>query len=105
MSREALYVGLTRGRDANHAYVVTESGHSEIHLADDPPTGRQILEAVLRSPSSEASATNMLRRLQAEHLLSLSRAGHWPPAPDAEATRPTSAAGPHRPPRPPGLTR
>jgi conjugative relaxase-like TrwC/TraI family protein len=78
MTREALYVGLTRGRHANYAYVVTDLAGVE-HGAGDKPPGRQVLEAVLRSSASETAATSVLRHRQIEHVLALGRTGQWPP--------------------------
>jgi ATP-dependent exoDNAse (exonuclease V) alpha subunit len=96
-SREALYVGLTRGRHANHVYVATDDPAAEIHAAGDVPTGRQVLEAVLRSPASESSATSVLRQRQAEQVLALSRAGQWP-SPVDTARRSRLSTDPRRPP-------
>ena len=62
MSREDLYVALTRGRDTNHLYVATD-------LADDcpptvtgtnhgdRPTARQVLDRILATSHTELSAT------------------------------------------------
>jgi ATP-dependent exoDNAse (exonuclease V) alpha subunit len=105
MSREALYVGLTRGRRANHAYTATDLGGSESHLADVAPTGRQILEAILRSPTAETSATSALRRRQPEQLRALTHVGQWPPRPAAETPRPRPSPAAYRPPPTPGMTR
>jgi hypothetical protein len=49
-SPEALYVGMTRGRGGNHAYVVT------LAVPGDAPTGAA-LEAVHRSPRAVLAAT------------------------------------------------
>ncbi|WP_293773500.1 hypothetical protein [Sporichthya sp.] len=104
MAREALYVAMTRGRHANHAYIVTDTGGAETHVAPKEPTGRQILETVLRSPGSATSATSALRRRQASHVLAASPTGLWPPRPAAETTRARPDPAPRRPP-PPGMTR
>jgi ATP-dependent exoDNAse (exonuclease V) alpha subunit len=98
MSREALYVGLTRGRHANHVYVATDAPETEIHARGEVPTGRQVLEAVLRSPASERSATSVLRQRQAEHVLALSRAGQWPPPVDESRRRDLSTDPRRQPP-------
>jgi ATP-dependent exoDNAse (exonuclease V) alpha subunit len=105
MNREALYVGMTRGRHANHAYIATDTSDAETHRALDDPTGRQILEAVLQAPAAETSATGVLRRRQADHGLALSPAGSWPSRRAAEVTRPRPSAAPYRPPPTPGMTR
>ena len=104
MTREALYVGLTRGRNANHAYIATDTAGPETHGPTEAPTGRQILEAVLRSPAAEASAISELRRRQADHLDALTRAGHWPPPPADQPTRALYRRPPQSPP-PAGITR
>lgn len=105
MNREALYVGLTRGRHTNHVYVATETPGPEPHIVADAPTGRQILEEVLRSPGAETSATTALRRRQDEHLLALTRAGQWPPPADVQRPRRLNVGPTHRPPPSTGLTR
>jgi conjugative relaxase-like TrwC/TraI family protein len=68
MTRQALYVALTRGRAGNHAYVTTDgidpSCPQPPTEAGDPPTGRQILEAVLATDGAESSATATLRQRQ-----------------------------------------
>ncbi len=105
MNREALYVGLTRGRLANHAYIATDTAGPEGHVVTDAPTGRQVLEAVLRSPAAETSATSALRRRQDEHILTLTRAGQWPPPPDTRPVDSPYAGPPNRPPPAAGITR
>jgi conjugative relaxase-like TrwC/TraI family protein len=66
MAREHLYVAMTRGRDANHAYVpldhpddVDEAHHGDA-AAPAPTTGREALERILATTASEASATEQL---------------------------------------------
>ena len=61
MTRQSLYVAMTRGREANHAYVPTD-GLTEAHLDHPSLTGRQILERVLATDGNEHSATTTLRR-------------------------------------------
>jgi conjugative relaxase-like TrwC/TraI family protein len=67
MSREALYVAMTRGRDANIAYVATDAVDPacdqlpDVHAAR---TGRQILDQVLATSSAELSATQTLVQRQ-----------------------------------------
>ena len=65
MTREHLYVALTRGRDANHAYTPLDApGDDEPHhllgLYDQPVTGRQVLEQILATSSAETSATEAI---------------------------------------------
>lgn len=69
MSREALYVAMTRGRDANIAYVATDAVDPACDQLPDvhaTRTGRQILEQVLATSSAELSATQMLVQRQTE---------------------------------------
>ena len=64
MSREALYVGMTRGRDANHAYVATDlpdPDHPHPQPGQPERTGRQVLHGILARTDSEVSATETLR--------------------------------------------
>ena len=67
MSREHLYVALTRGRHANHAYTpldVAPGVDFEPHqsLSTDAPmqTGRELLTHILATSSAEPSATDSL---------------------------------------------
>ena len=58
----ALYVGMTRGRLANHAHVVTDShDHEEFRLGDRTATGA-FGDAVTRVPDGQLSATTIARR-------------------------------------------
>jgi conjugative relaxase-like TrwC/TraI family protein len=61
LTRETLYVGLTRGRDANHAYVVTDAGECEHHQREAPRTGRDVLAGILAAAGTELSATEVMR--------------------------------------------
>ena len=59
-TREALYVGMSRGRTANHVYVTTDtptSGDEHPYPSGTPRTGRQILEQILATSGQELSAT------------------------------------------------
>jgi hypothetical protein len=71
MTRQALYVVMTRGRTANPAYIATDAVD---HACPDPvdgsdaPTARQVLEKVLESraascPSPPPSGSDTTRRL------------------------------------------
>ncbi len=62
VSRQALYVAMTRGRTANHVYV-TIDGRAEAHQGSDL-TGRQILEHIVATDGREHSATATLRTRQ-----------------------------------------
>ncbi len=77
MSREALYVAMTRGRDSNMAYVATDAVDPACEQLPDVQTvrnARQILEQVMATSSSESSATQtlVLRQAGAASLKTLS---------------------------------
>ena len=58
----ALYVGMTRGRNANHAYVITDShDHEEFQLGDLSPRDA-FAAAVSRAPEGQLSATAIEQR-------------------------------------------
>jgi conjugative relaxase-like TrwC/TraI family protein len=65
MAREHLYVAMTRGRDANHAYVplhhhdLDEDHHADAGLLA-PTTRREALEKILATTAAESSATEQL---------------------------------------------
>ena len=66
VSREALYVAMTRGREANIAYVATDAVDPACDQLPDVHavrTGRQVLEQVLATSSAERCATQMLAEL------------------------------------------
>lgn len=64
MTRENLYVAMTRGRDANIAYVSTDRpdvAHAEPHPGDDDrATARTVLAGVLQHVGAELSVHEML---------------------------------------------
>lgn len=62
MTREALYVAMTRGRQSNVAYVATDQAHLEDHqkIGFDAPTAWYVLQAVLKHSGSELSAHETL---------------------------------------------
>jgi len=68
MTREALYVALTRGRDANSAYVVTDEHHLEQHQHRDDlqNTARSILYGILQHTGAELSARETITLEQDE---------------------------------------
>jgi hypothetical protein len=67
MTRQALYVALTRGRQANHAWTVTDAPpETETHQHGLSLTGRQILGGILATDGAQTSATATLRRRQNE---------------------------------------
>jgi conjugative relaxase-like TrwC/TraI family protein len=59
-TRENLYVAMTRGREANHAYVAIDrpdEDHSQAHPGDNPDTtARSVLFGVLQHVGAEPSA-------------------------------------------------
>ena len=63
-TRENLYVAMTRGREANHAYVAIdrpEEDHSHAHPGDNPDaTARSVLFDVLQHVGAELSAHQMI---------------------------------------------
>ena len=81
-SRQQLYVALTRGRDANHLYLVT-AGDGDEHTvitpaATHPLTAINILEQILARDEAQVSATTTSRQLA-------------DPAADAAAAPPATA--------------
>ncbi len=66
MAREHLYVAMTRGRAANHAYVPLDhhDDFGETHNSDAtghaPVTGREVLEQIVATSGAEPSATEQL---------------------------------------------
>ncbi|QIN28148.1 MobF family relaxase [Brevibacterium luteolum] len=58
MTRESLYVSLTRGREANHVWVATDQAHLEAHQHRDglTMTARSILFGILQHLGVELSA-------------------------------------------------
>jgi hypothetical protein len=63
MSREVLYVAMTRGREANTAYVCTNADDDE-YGAGEQWTSRAVLETVLARTGSELSAHETIRAEQ-----------------------------------------
>ena len=67
-SREALYVAMTRGRDANHTYLISDPagedgcGPTTTPLAPDPTP---LMAAILANTQAELSATETLRAARA----------------------------------------
>jgi ATP-dependent exoDNAse (exonuclease V) alpha subunit len=62
LTRALLYVGMTRGRDGNHAYVATHATATDMHEPTFEQTMQDILEAVLKDPGVERSAHEALRQ-------------------------------------------
>lgn len=85
MAREHLYTGITRGREGNHLYVVTEEllDVSLHHQPQPDAAARDVLEAVLsRGDSDDAALTTAV----AEREASTSLATLVPTYEDADAT-------------------
>jgi conjugative relaxase-like TrwC/TraI family protein len=59
MGREDLYVAMSRGRDRNRTYVVTDAYDDECLLptAGQPPSGRTVLDQILATTHVEPTAT------------------------------------------------
>lgn len=73
MSRQQLYVGLTRGRSANHVYATTgEMDSASGPAGPDAGSGRQILEEILATDGAGQSATTT-RRMRQDRATSLDR--------------------------------
>ncbi|MBA3741492.1 MAG: relaxase domain-containing protein [Sporichthya sp.] len=67
MTRQQLYVAMTRGRGANHAYVALDGLDPTCPQQPDEhviPTVRQMMDKVLATDGAELSATATLRRRQ-----------------------------------------
>ncbi|MFF1819812.1 MobF family relaxase [Kribbella sp. NPDC058245] len=62
LTRALLYVGLTRGRNANHAYVATHQPTPDLHEPHFEQTMRDVLEAVLTNAGVELSAHEVMRQ-------------------------------------------
>ncbi|OIQ94690.1 multifunctional conjugation protein TraI [mine drainage metagenome] len=65
MTRENLYVAMTRGRAVNHVYVATDLLDPMCDDLPDPhgaPAGRDVLERILATPGAELSATQTTAR-------------------------------------------
>ncbi len=68
LTRQQLYVAMTRGREANHVYVACDGidpNCPQPH-GEPVPTARQVLEKVLAHDGGELSATETLRRRYTE---------------------------------------
>jgi hypothetical protein len=61
IAREAFYVGMTRGRQANHAYVATADEPPENHQQQPPQAAHEVLTGILSHTGTERSATETMR--------------------------------------------
>lgn len=94
MSREGLYVAMTRGRNANHAYVATEftPDPDTAHVPTDRWTATQIINAALTRTEADISATET--RLREHRTSRPGAAGRVPPTePEAERSWQASRGG------------
>lgn len=69
MTRENLYVAMTRGRHANHVYVALDGVDPECDDLPDVPTsstGHEILGSIITTPGAEQSATAHVATAQNE---------------------------------------
>lgn len=66
MTRESLYVSMTRGREANHVYVATDQAHLEQHQFRDDlaMTARSVLFGILQHIGIEISARETIQQEQ-----------------------------------------
>jgi conjugative relaxase-like TrwC/TraI family protein len=62
LTRALLYVGMTRGRHSNHAYVATHQSTSDLHEPHLEQTMQDVLEAILDNPGVELSAHEVMRQ-------------------------------------------
>ena len=80
LSRQALYVGMTRGRQANTAHVITGKTAPPGHQPYQQATPESVLASVLQRDAGDLSATEQVRQAQDQsggtgHLLTLWSAG------------------------------
>jgi hypothetical protein len=61
LTRALLYVGMTRGRRSNRAYVVTHEADQDMHEPTTEQTMQDILETVLEQEGVERSAHEVMR--------------------------------------------
>jgi hypothetical protein len=62
LNRALMYVGMTRGRSSNRAYVATHQTTSDLHEPHREQTMQDVLEAVLDDPGVEQSAHEVMRQ-------------------------------------------
>jgi conjugative relaxase-like TrwC/TraI family protein len=96
IDREHLYVGLTRGRHENHAYIAPAPNDDNGHPPAPATTTQQILLAALVHSSQQDAAHTVLRRVQQQQQASARRyvpPPVWEPTP-SHRTPTKPAAGP-----------
>ncbi|WP_275670127.1 MobF family relaxase [Kribbella speibonae] len=62
LTRALMYVGMTRGRHANNAYVATHQTDADLHEPHAEQTMQDVLETVLNDPGVEESAHEVMRQ-------------------------------------------
>jgi conjugative relaxase-like TrwC/TraI family protein len=62
LTRALMYVGMTRGRDDNRAYIATHTTTAEMHEPQFPQTMRDVLDAILENDGIERSAHEIMRK-------------------------------------------
>jgi len=62
LTRALMYVGMTRGRHSNRAYVATHTTTAEQHEPQFPQTMQDVLETVLEQDGIERSAHEIMRQ-------------------------------------------
>lgn len=62
LTRALLYVGMTRGRHSNRAYVATHQSTTDLHEPHPEQTMQDVLEAILENPGVELSAHEVMRQ-------------------------------------------
>jgi conjugative relaxase-like TrwC/TraI family protein len=62
LTRALMYVGMTRGRHTNTAYVATYQSTSDLHEPHSEQSMQDVLEAVLNDPGVEQSAHEVMRQ-------------------------------------------
>jgi len=92
LSAQALYVGMTRGRQANTAHVVTGQTASPGHQPHQQATPESVLAGVLQRDAGDMSATEQIRHAQqwaggTGHLLTLWSAATSQPCTPASTGR------------------
>ena len=62
LTRALMYVGMTRGRHTNNAYVATHQTTPDLHEPHPEQTMQDVLETVLNDPGVEQSAHEVMRQ-------------------------------------------
>ncbi|NIK54658.1 conjugative relaxase-like TrwC/TraI family protein [Kribbella shirazensis] len=62
LTRALMYVGMTRGRHANNAYIATHHTSTDLHEPRPEQTMQDVLDAVLNDPGVEQSAHEVMRQ-------------------------------------------